>query len=272
METAKIVEGQNVIEEQTSDIMVYADSLEISSQEGVEKGTEYIKNIKALRVEVNGTFDPVVTSAHKAHKEAVAAKKKHLEPLDKAERMIKGKIGDHLDRIEEEQRKEEALKVKEARKERDRLVAAANRRMDKLMENASDTQGKIDALQKDLDDNPTLSDDEEAIISAKIDTLKVILENHTEAAEVKRAEVEVAQTAPVVVAPPKVATKVKGMSSTVKKKGEVTDSMKLIKAVASGQIPEGVITFDMTAINKLLNAGMTIPGVYSKEERSVSIR
>lgn len=268
------MEGTKKIEVETTDITVYAEQYAIASQEDMEAGNDQLKLIKELKKEVEDTFGPIKTKAHATWKESVAQEKRHLEPLDAAVKVIKGKMGNYLDELEVERQKEEKRLAEVARKEKEKAIAKANKRMDKLMEKASDTQGQIDTLQKELADNPTLSDDEEAIISAKIGTLQAKLESHTEAAEEKAAEVEEIVVAPVVTAPvSKPAPKVKGLSSTVKKKGEVVNPMQLIKAVAEGRIPHGVITFDMVAINKLLNAGMVaIPGVTWQNDRTIRTR
>ncbi len=258
------------IEEQSSDIMVYAEAAEIQSLEGLEQGKVWIQTIKALRKEVNATFDPVVDAAHKAHKEAVAARKKHVEPLDAAERLIKGKIGGYLDYVEEERRKEAAREMETARKEREKALAAAGRRIDKLTEKGASIQKQVDVLSTELND-PELTDVEEEVMRARLEILEAQAEGNTEAVEVKRAEVAETNVVPMPV-PTSAPPKVKGMSTRVKKVPTVVNPMALVKAVASGKIPEGVITFDMKAIEKLVNAGMTLPGVSVRSERSVSVR
>lgn len=258
------------IEEQSTDIKVYAETVEIQCLVGLEEGKDRIQDIKALRKAVNETFDPVVGAAYAAHKEAVAAKKKHTDPLDVAERLIKGKIGGYLDLVEEERKKAEAEAMEVARKERDKALKAAGRRIDKLTEKGASLQNQIETLTNELND-PELTDVEEEVMKARLEILEAQAEGNAEAVEEKRAEVvetNVVPTPAPISAPPKV----NGMSSRVKKVATVVNPMALIKAVASGEIPKGVITFDIKAIERLVNADMNVPGVSVQSQRTVSVR
>ncbi len=63
-------------------------------------------DIKALRGELDATFDPTIKAAHNAHKTAVAAKKKVEAPLAEAETIIKSQMGEYQteqERIRKEQ-------------------------------------------------------------------------------------------------------------------------------------------------------------------------
>jgi len=94
-----------------------AQGLQIRNVPDLDFAALALNGIKDLRKEVAETFDPVVQAAYAAHKAATAARKKVDEPLDQAERTIKGKIGDYqsgLRRIAEEQERK-ALEAEEAR-------------------------------------------------------------------------------------------------------------------------------------------------------------
>lgn len=72
-----------------------------------QAATAFVKGLKALQKEIKATFDPVVEAAHRAHKEAAGARRKHMAPLEEAERLIKPKMGHYLreretERIEQE--------------------------------------------------------------------------------------------------------------------------------------------------------------------------
>lgn len=267
------METQSKIEAQTLDIKAYVEQFAITSDAGLEEGKNQIRLIKDLKSEVENTFGPIKTKAHATWKETVAQEKRHLEPLVAAERAIKGVMGKYMDDVEEKQRKEEALRAEEARKERDKLIAKAGKRIDKLMEKTTDKRAQVDLLKHELED-PELEEAEENVLRAKIETLETQIDSHVEAVEEKRVEVEEVHTAPVVAVPTAVKPpKVNGVSSVVKKKAEVVNPMQLVKAVADGRIPIGVIDFNVKAIEKLLAAGMTkIPGVQFHEVRSVRTR
>lgn len=81
---------------------------------------ELVKTIKALRAEVNATFDPIVAKAYSAHKESVAQKKKHDTPLALAEDMVKTRMAAWLAEQERLRREEELRLQKQAQEEEER--------------------------------------------------------------------------------------------------------------------------------------------------------
>lgn len=247
-----------------------ASGLEVASEEDMTVAHSHLKAIKGLKKAVQETFDPVVEAAYATHKKSVAAKKEHLDPLEKAEKVIKGKIGGFMDECERQRQEEERIAREKAVKEQDRKLKAAKKRIEKLIAQGGDIQEQIARLRKEADD-PELEEVEEAAILAQIEILEAEAEGNAEKVAAKKAEA----VAPVYVPPVAAVTprpKVKGLSTSVKKVGEVVDPMALIKAVAYGTIPEKVIKFDMAAINKLLNAGMPLPGVSVKDDRTVAVR
>lgn len=251
-------------------ITAYAGGLEVRSEEDMTASHGYLKSIKGLIKEVKETFDPVCAATYKAWKASVAARTTHIEPLEAAEKTIKGAIGDYMDICDEQRREEERKAQEAAQKEQDRILKAAKKRIAKLIEKGGDIQENIATLKHELED-PEIIPIEEAAITAQLEILEAQAEGNAEKVEQKKAEavapVYVPPAAPVTASP-----KVKGLSSSKKKVGTVTNPMALIKAVASGTIPQGVIKFDMTAINKLLNAGMTLPGVSYEEDRTIAVR
>lgn len=76
---------------------------------------ELLKTVKGLRGEIDSTFDPIISKAHDAHKEALAQKRKVDAPLIEAEGILKPRIATYL-REEERKRQEEEMRLqKEAR-------------------------------------------------------------------------------------------------------------------------------------------------------------
>lgn len=67
-------------------------------------------DIKGLRAEIQATFGPIVQKAHAAHKEAVAQRTRHEEPLKEAEKLIKARMGT-WQRAEEQRAREEAARL-----------------------------------------------------------------------------------------------------------------------------------------------------------------
>jgi len=93
------------------------------------KAGEVLTLVKALRKEIDKSYDPIIKAAHLTHKEAVKSKKIADEPLVKAEKHLKPQIGSYLKKKEQERIEEEARLMREAEKkaddERIRLAAEA---------------------------------------------------------------------------------------------------------------------------------------------------
>jgi len=114
------------VDSQAMDAVQGAQNLLVNNPQRYEAAAGFVKTMKKLRGQIDDTFDPVVKTAHAAHKEAVAAKKKHMEPVVQAEKITKGKMSLYVQEAERQRRKEEEKLRKEAlkRAEEERLAAA----------------------------------------------------------------------------------------------------------------------------------------------------
>lgn len=81
---------------------------------------DFVVAIKKMRKEVADTFNPIIEKAHKAHKEALAQKKKYEAPLIEAEKTIKLQIASYMSELERKRREAEEA-AKKAEEERQRL-------------------------------------------------------------------------------------------------------------------------------------------------------
>lgn len=87
---------------------------------------EFLVRLKGLRKQIDDTFDPIITKAHSAHKEAVAQKKKVEGPLAIGEGHIKGLMTDFRNEAERIRREQEAAARAEAtRKAEEEQLAKA---------------------------------------------------------------------------------------------------------------------------------------------------
>lgn len=259
------------IEQKTTDIVSQAGALVIANHEQEQAGVDFIKAIKVLRKEVDATFDESIGKAHEAHKSMIAAKKKHADPLDAAERLVKGKIVYFQDEQEKLRRLEQARLEEQARKEQQKRIDAAMKRVNGLLEKSTDINGQISALEAEQA-KEDLNDEDRATIDHRLNLLRVKRDNLNQAVLDKTAEVERAQyvaPVPTVAAP---APKAQGASSRVVKKAVVQNLMQLIKAVAAGQVPPSVLDPNMSALDKMVNAGAIVPGVGFTEDRRLSVR
>ncbi len=258
------------IEKKASDIMSQAAALIVTDHEQEQVGIEFIKGIKALKKDVEETFGPIKKKTHEAWKESVAQEKKHLEPLEAAEKMIRGKVVCFQDEQERLRRVAQAKLEEVARKEQQKRLDVAAKKVNTLLEKSTDLNGQIADLETAI--IASIDDTELTAIEAKLDLLRAKRDALDQAVYNKQAEVEQAQyVAPTPMVAP-AAPKVQGASSRVKKKAQISNPMALIKAVAAGTVPLGAITFDMSVLDKLVNAGAIIPGVVFTEERSLTVR
>lgn len=104
-----------------------ARALKVTDDASYASAAEVLKGIKALRGEVDATFDPIVKAAFDAHRTAVAQKRKAETPLTEAEGIIKGALTAYS--VEQERlRRQEAARLQaiaDAEEETRRLEQAA---------------------------------------------------------------------------------------------------------------------------------------------------
>ena len=108
MNNTAVETKEKELNQELSSVTTFAEGLVIDSEDSMLEGRDYLRTIKDLKGKMLETFDPVVSAANKAHKEAVAAKKMHVDPLDAATAVIKRKVGTYLDECEKKRAEEEA--------------------------------------------------------------------------------------------------------------------------------------------------------------------
>ncbi len=94
------------IEKQSTALTVRAEKFEITTAERYEAAGTFLFDVRDLRKQVEDTFEPICKKTYDAHKEAVAQKKKHLDPLAAVEKLIKSKLSTY-DREQEAKRQAE---------------------------------------------------------------------------------------------------------------------------------------------------------------------
>ena len=112
------------LEKKVLELPALAGVLEVKDGRTLEAANCFLQTVKALRAQVDDTFDPIIKAAHEAHKRALSQKKKFELPLAEAERLAKLRIGAYLteqDRI----RRDAEEKARRAEEERARLEREA---------------------------------------------------------------------------------------------------------------------------------------------------
>jgi hypothetical protein len=265
---ASVSRTNNDLQQQFVPVITRAKALTVSSDAELVIAKEVAQTIKAFQKEVESTFDPIIERAHITHKEALAQKKKHMDPLVEAEKRIKQLIGDYLTLVENERKKEAERLAGIARKERETELQKIQAEIDEKLTQYSGIEEKIEALQEALAD---ADHDKFTLVNAKLAALYAEQEKLTSEAAQTQESVNVLNLIPSPVINVQ-APKVKGISSKVNLIPQVVNAMALIKAVAEGNVPQTVIDFNMSNIKKLVNAGMKLPGVAVTEQRNVSVR
>jgi len=98
-----------------------------------------VKDIKSLEKEICDTFDPMIKKNLEAHRESLAQKKKKLDPLVEAEKILKAKIT-AWDTEQERLRKIEAQRIEA--ENRKKLDDEIKRREEEALEQASKMESK----------------------------------------------------------------------------------------------------------------------------------
>ena len=125
-------------------------SFEIQNPDAYTHAGSLWNAIKEMRAKVAEVFDPIIEKAHKAHKEAVAQKKKFDEPLDQAQRPLKQGL---IRYDEEEKRKAEKKRLEleaiERKKAEDEALEVAE-----LLEQVGDKEAAEELLSKPVEPAP----------------------------------------------------------------------------------------------------------------------
>ena len=111
-----------------------ASSLSISTAEQYEQSGPVLRRVIEFKDQVHATFDPIVTKANATHREANAQRKRHLQPLEEAERRLKGARGIYVQKQEvkvREERRQWEAKLAEERRQREAEAAAYRREAEK---------------------------------------------------------------------------------------------------------------------------------------------
>lgn len=105
-----------------------AQAIRVVDGPSYERAGLLLTTIKGFRAEINRTFDPIISKAHEAHREALAQKKRHDEPLVRAEAILKPRMVAYLQAEDEKRRQEqERLDAIARREAEDRQLAQAAR-------------------------------------------------------------------------------------------------------------------------------------------------
>lgn len=272
MATSEITKTNEDLQRVATSVKVAANALIVKCPDDVENARDGIREIKRRRAVIDEHCDPGIKQAHALHKQLVADKKKLTDELDKAEKIIKRKVGDYQLECERKAEEERQRAQKEAEVQRQRQIDAARKKIEKAMEKAGGIQEQIAALQAVIEDEST-TDTELELAERQMEVLKLQLQGENDKAREAQERAEDIATAPAYIPPAAVVEKTKGVG--VKKVYIITsiDNSALIKAISEGKGSAALVkSWDETMLKKLAAMGIFLPGVGYQEDRSVSVR
>lgn len=100
-------------------------SVTIVTDEDYTAAAEITKTVKQTQKKVKDYWEPLRASTYKAYQDVMGKKKQMTDPLDKAEKILKGKMADFVAQKERERREREEAARRAAQAEMDRKFAEA---------------------------------------------------------------------------------------------------------------------------------------------------
>lgn len=258
---------QERLEQDALSIPNQARAIAVKDQATLNAAGEMLTNvIKPLRKEAADVFDPIIASAHKAHKDALAGKAKVEKPLIEAEDILKRSVGGYLQE-QERIRQAEQDRLRREQQERERAamrLAEENRKAEEAALNAQIAREHEEEIERQLETAEAFGDSPAqiaAICSAP-------------APEPIRIAAEMPVFEPVVTVAPIVAAPA-GVSTVQRWKAEVTSLQLLCRAIADGKLPVHYVEANMAVLNAAARANkqaLNIPGVRAVADTTVSAR
>ena len=156
-----------VVEKETADLITQSQSLVITNQLEYEDAATYLQSIKKMQKKVEESFNSIIQKAHEVHKEAIAKRDEHLDPLKEVEIKVKKLLVDYKNEQDRKAREEQArlqrLADIEAEKERKRVQAQIDRAA------ASGKTEKVEALQEKIENIQPI---EVPVVAPKVEAVK----------------------------------------------------------------------------------------------------
>lgn len=117
--------AEEALKQETSLLEIQAEGTLVTNDEEYQSAAEFGRAIKAKANEITAFFKPMKDAAHKAHKEVCEREKKMLEPLAKAEKLVKQAMGAYVTEQERKRKEAEEAARRAAAAEAERKLADA---------------------------------------------------------------------------------------------------------------------------------------------------
>lgn len=112
------------IETKTTDLVKSAEALSVITEKDYATASKYKDAAKLILEEISQTFDDLIASAHKQHKDLIARKKKFSGPLDMAVSQLNHRMSLFTQEQQRKARVEEARLAEESRKHNESIAVA----------------------------------------------------------------------------------------------------------------------------------------------------
>lgn len=254
-----------------------ASTLHIEDADGMQNATEILRRKKGLEGNILEELALIKDKAHKLHKGVCAAIDVLQKPLDGTEKDVKQKM--RTWQIAEDARLLKARQAAEekARVEHERLIKAAQAKIDTAMEKIGDLDAKIAECERQLS-APDITQEDYNVVSAVLMGLA-----DRKAGLVTKVQTLAAPPVPRAIPQAPEPEKIAGLSSKKTWTVEVVDMPRLIEAVHLRLVPTDVLEARLSILKKLANAGGVvtsrkpngdpgIPGCVLTEDMSFTVR
>ncbi len=118
-------EQELALSEQVTEIEFQAGAITIDTDDDYQRAAEFGRMLKRRTIDVKEFWKPMKEAAHKAHAEICGKEKSMLQPLAKAERILKQTMGAYVAEQERKRREAEEAARKAAQEEAERKIAEA---------------------------------------------------------------------------------------------------------------------------------------------------
>lgn len=116
---------ENKLEKEVSLIEQRAAAVIVATAEDFEDAGAFLKQIKQAQKQVKDYWEPLYVSAKRSYDEVRAHRKEMIDPLDKAEKIVKAKVNEYSAEQERKRREQEEAMRRLAQDEVDRRLSEA---------------------------------------------------------------------------------------------------------------------------------------------------
>ena len=235
------------IKNEVSTLMETATTMTVTTTQEAEGAVMFNRGISDSIKKVKEFFKPMKEAADAAHKAVVARENETLAIPEQAKQIVNNKLTTFNQEQEQKRREEEARLAEEARKQHEKDLAKAQKKIEALLAVSTDHAETIELLQLELE-KPDLTDVERQKLETQLEIERAILENNQEKVE----QIHEQATRPVYTPPPVLPKqeKVKGMVTKYKVEMSITNTLAVIKLIATGNLPASCAKLNEAEIKK----------------------